>query len=55
MTDMAMITAAEARLAGHARATPLLESDTLNDLAGRRVLVKAECLQRTGSAGLFLG
>jgi threonine dehydratase len=49
MTDMTMITAAEARLAGHARATPLLESDTLNDVAGRRVLVKAECLQRTGS------
>ncbi len=49
MTDMAMIAAAAARLAGHARITPLLESDTLNALAGRRVLVKAECLQRTGS------
>jgi threonine dehydratase len=49
MTDIAMIEAAAARLAGHARVTPLLESDMLNDLAGRRVLVKAECLQRTGS------
>lgn len=49
MTDIAMITAAAARIAGHARLTPLLESDGLNDVAGRRVLVKAECLQRTGS------
>lgn len=49
MTDIAMITAAAARIAGHAHLTPLLESDALNDLAGRRVLVKAECLQRTGS------
>ena len=29
--------------------TPLLESPYLNELAGRRVLVKAEVLQRTGS------
>lgn len=43
------IRAARARLAGAARRTPLLESDALNALAGRRVLVKAECLQRTGS------
>jgi threonine dehydratase len=49
MTDIAMIEAAAARMAGHARMTPLLESDTLNAVAGRRVLVKAECLQRTGS------
>lgn len=43
------VRAAAERLAGHARRTPLLESDTLNALAGRRVLVKAECLQRSGS------
>ena len=49
MTDIAMIMAAAARISGHARLTPLLESDTLNEVAGRRVLVKAECLQRTGS------
>ncbi len=49
MTDIAMIEAAAARIAGHARVTPLLESDLLSDVAGRRVLVKAECLQRTGS------
>ena len=43
------IRAARDRLAGVARITPLLESPFLNALAGRRVLVKAECLQRTGS------
>lgn len=44
-----MIEAAEARLRGHARHTPLLSSPFLDDLAGRRVFVKAECLQHTGS------
>jgi threonine dehydratase len=43
------IRAAQRRLADVARVTPLLESSFLNALAGRRVLVKAECLQRTGS------
>ena len=49
MTDIAMINAAAARLAGRARLTPLLSSPFLDDIAGRRVLVKAECLQHTGS------
>ena len=44
-----MIEAAAARIAGHARRTPLLESPFLNEIAGRRVLVKPECLQVTGS------
>ncbi|MBK0401035.1 threonine/serine dehydratase [Limibaculum sp. M0105] len=43
------IRAAARRLEGHALRTPLLESALLNRAAGRRVLVKAECLQRTGS------
>lgn len=43
------IRAAAARLKGHARVTPLLSSPFLDDIAGRRVLVKAECLQHTGS------
>jgi threonine dehydratase len=43
------IRAARARLEGVARVTPLLESALLNRMAGRRILVKAECLQRTGS------
>ncbi|MGP3695813.1 threonine ammonia-lyase [Rhodobacter sp. NSM] len=49
MTDIAMIEAAAARLSGHARRTPLLSSPFLDEIAGRRVLVKAECLQHTGS------
>ncbi|MFY0692482.1 MAG: threonine/serine dehydratase [Paracoccaceae bacterium] len=44
-----MIEAAQARLAGHARRTPLLSSPFIDDIAGRRVLVKAEPLQHTGS------
>jgi len=47
--SIADIRAAERRLAGHARVTPLLESPLLNREAGRRVLVKPECLQLTGS------
>ncbi len=49
MSDIAMIEAAATRLAGHARRTPLLSSPFLDEIAGRRVLVKAECLQHTGS------
>ncbi|MFN3280959.1 MAG: threonine/serine dehydratase [Tabrizicola sp.] len=49
MTDIALIEAAAARLAGHVRRTPLLHAPLLDRLAGRRVLVKAECLQLTGS------
>ncbi|TCO72806.1 L-threonine ammonia-lyase [Rhodovulum euryhalinum] len=44
-----IIEAAAARLAGHVRQTPLLSSPFLDRIAGRRVLVKAECLQHTGS------
>ena len=43
------IEAAAARLKGHARRTPLLSSPFLDEIAGRRLLVKAECLQHTGS------
>ncbi|MGR3460392.1 MAG: threonine ammonia-lyase [Roseovarius sp.] len=49
MTDITMIRAAQARLAGHARRTPLLASPFLDEIAGRRVLIKPECLQHTGS------
>ncbi|MFN3663193.1 threonine/serine dehydratase [Yoonia sp.] len=44
-----MIRAAAIRLDGHARRTPILTSPFLDDIAGRRVFVKAECLQHTGS------
>ncbi|KAB2543472.1 threonine ammonia-lyase [Salipiger aestuarii] len=47
--DIARIEAAAQRLAGHARRTPLLGSPFLDEIARRRVLVKAECLQHTGS------
>ena len=47
--NIAMIRAAAQRLDGHARRTPLLSSPVLDDIAGRRVFVKAECLQHTGS------
>ncbi|MDP7380177.1 MAG: threonine/serine dehydratase [Alphaproteobacteria bacterium] len=43
------IIAAADRLAGHVVRTPLLESTRLNDQVGGRLLIKAECLQRTGS------
>lgn len=43
------IRAAAARMRGHVRVTPLLNAPLLDRLAGRRVFVKAECLQLTGS------
>jgi threonine dehydratase len=46
---LADIDAARARLTGIARETPLYASETLSRLTGRRVLLKAENLQRTGS------
>ncbi|NVK13268.1 MAG: threonine/serine dehydratase [Rhodobacteraceae bacterium] len=49
MTSIAMIEAAAERLKGHACVTPLLSSPFLDEIAGRRLLVKAECLQHTGS------
>ena len=47
--NIEMIQAAAQRLRGHARRTPLLSSPFLNELAGRHVFVKTECLQHTGS------
>ena len=44
-----MIEAAARRAAGHVRRTPLLSSPFLDEIAGRRAWVKAECLQHTGS------
>lgn len=49
MTSLSLIEAAAGRLKGHARVTPLLSSPFLSEIAGRRVLVKPECLQHTGS------
>ncbi|MEL7132440.1 MAG: threonine/serine dehydratase [Pseudomonadota bacterium] len=47
--NIEMIRAAATRLNGHTRKTPLLSSPFLDDMAGRRVWIKAECLQHTGS------
>ncbi|MEM6277113.1 MAG: threonine/serine dehydratase [Pseudomonadota bacterium] len=44
-----MIHASAERAHGHVRRTPLLTSPFLDEIAGRRVWVKAECLQHTGS------
>ena len=49
MTDIARIRAAADRLRGNIRETPLLNAPLLDRIAGRRVFVKAECLQLTGS------
>ena len=43
------VLSANERIEGQVFKTPLLESELLNKVAGRRVLVKAECLQHTGS------
>lgn len=43
------ITAAATRLVPFINRTPLLESESLNAALGGRLLVKAECLQKTGS------
>lgn len=47
--NIEMIRAAAIRLEGQARVTPMLWSPGLDAIAGRRVLVKAENLQLTGS------
>ena len=44
-----MIHAAAARLEGKARKTSLLSSPLLDEIAGRQILIKPECLQHTGS------
>ncbi|EBA18215.1 Threonine dehydratase [Roseobacter sp. SK209-2-6] len=49
MSSIEQIRQAARRLKGHARKTPLLSSPFLDEIAGRRLLVKAECLQHTGS------
>ncbi len=49
MSTIDLIEAAATRLHGHVRETPILTSPFLDEIAGRRVLVKPECLQHTGS------
>ncbi|RLJ51618.1 L-threonine ammonia-lyase [Litoreibacter meonggei] len=47
--NIEMIEAAAKRIDGHVRRTPLLTSPFVDDIAGRRVFVKPEALQHTGS------
>jgi threonine dehydratase len=47
--NIQMIEAAAERAKGVTRRTPLLFSPAIDAIAGRRVLVKPECLQHTGS------
>lgn len=47
--NIEMIRAAADRIKGHALRTPLLNSAFLDEIAGRRVWIKPECLQHTGS------
>ncbi len=49
MVTYSDIKAAQSRLSEHARHTPLLSSPFLDEIAGRRIFVKPECLQHTGS------
>jgi threonine dehydratase len=49
LPTVADVETAAARLRGIAVRTPLLESEAINERVGGRVLLKAECLQRTGS------
>src|SRR6185437_11831740 len=46
---LADVEAARERIAGHGRATPVYGSETLSRRASRKVWLKAENLQRTGS------
>jgi len=49
MSSYELIKSAYTRVAPQARRTPVLSSPFLDEIAGRRVWVKAECLQHTGS------
>ncbi|MEL7541441.1 MAG: threonine/serine dehydratase, partial [Pseudomonadota bacterium] len=43
------VAAAAKRINGHVETTPVLRSAALDDIAGAKLLIKAECLQQTGS------
>lgn len=49
MSNIHDIRSAQMRLNERVRRTPLLSSPFLDEIAGKRVFVKAECLQHTGS------
>jgi threonine dehydratase len=49
LPDYSDVTDAARQIAGEAYRTPLLENEVLNERLGGRILIKPECLQRTGS------
>ena len=49
MCTIEMIRAARQRISSRIRRTPIMSSPFLDELAGRRVYIKPECLQHTGS------
>ena len=49
MISIESIYEANKRIRKNIRETPLVSSPFLDKIAGRRVLIKAECLQHTGS------
>ncbi len=49
LPQIADIDVARGRLSGRAVVTPLLRAPLLDELSGGRILLKPECLQRTGS------
>jgi threonine dehydratase len=49
LPDFSDVADAARQILGEAVRTPLLENDVLNERLGGRVLIKPECLQRTGS------
>ncbi|MGB5213976.1 MAG: threonine/serine dehydratase [Anderseniella sp.] len=49
MPEFSDIVEASQRLKGRSVRTPLMRSDVLDEMAGGRIFLKPECLQRTGS------
>jgi threonine dehydratase len=49
LADGADVAAARRRIEGHAWRTPALHVDALDEVCGREIWLKPECLQRTGS------
>ena len=43
------VAAAAKRIYGHVEETPVFRSHVLDEIAGATLLIKAECLQQTGS------
>lgn len=49
LPEFSDVLAARERIAGEAVVTPLLRSAVLDEISGGRILIKPECLQRTGA------